>query len=117
LSYSKKGEVKKMDIAPLLLSFKGRISRSQFNFWWLPLTFLPIIIFSLNEYVAGILMLLLLWPLFALTTKRYHDFGSSGVLGILQILPFMGWLIVFVGCSLTIGDFKDNKYGGSTYGG
>ena len=104
-----------MNLVTLLFSFKGRIRRSIFNRWWLPLTFLPIFVFSFHEEIAIILFLFTLWPLFALNTKRYHDFNSSGLLGIFQVLPAAGWLIVFVGCSLTVGDFKDNKYGPSPY--
>lgn len=112
-----KSKTLKMDTLPLLFSFKGRIGRIQFSTWWLPLTFLPSLIYLVNEQVAGTLFVLLLWPLFALTTKRYHDINNMGILGIFQLLPFIGWLIVFVGCCLTVGDFKDNKYGKSIYKG
>ena len=68
-----------------------------------------------NTNLAVIFFVFTLWPLFALTTKRYHDFSNPGFLGVFQLLPGVGWLIVFVGCSLTVGDYKDNKYGSSPY--
>ncbi|MBT0588194.1 DUF805 domain-containing protein [Alteromonas oceanisediminis] len=104
-----------MDLITALFSFKGRMRRSDFNKLWLPLTITPLIISYFSEDVAIVIIFFSLWPLFALTTKRYHDFGSSGILGLFQLLPLFGWLIVFVGCSLTIGDYKDNKYGTSPY--
>ena len=104
-----------MDLKTALFSFKGRMRRSEFNKLWLPITFAPIILAVFNLHLAIITFVLTLWPLFALTTKRYHNFGNPGFLGIFQLLPSFGWLIVFVGCSLTIGDYKDNKYGASPY--
>lgn len=100
---------------PLLFSFKGRIGRLQFSKWFLPLTFFPAIVFPFNSILAIWLFIAFLWPLFALTTKRYHDFNNSGWLGIFQLLPLGGWIIVFAGCCFTIGDFKDNRFGRSIY--
>lgn len=104
-----------MDLKKALFSFKGRIRRSEFNKLWIPLSVVQILFVYLDFKIALFLYIVTLWPLFALTTKRYHDFGSKGLLGIFQLLPWAGWLIVFVGCSFTIGDYKDNKYGPSTY--
>ncbi|WP_218395699.1 DUF805 domain-containing protein [Alteromonas lipotrueae] len=106
-----------MDLVTALFRFKGRMRRSEFNKLWLPLTLAPMLISLFSYEIAVTILVFTLWPLFALTTKRYHDFGSSGVLGLFQLLPWMGWLIVFVGCSLTVGDYKDNKYGSSPYKG
>lgn len=108
-------KTKEMEILPLLFSFKGRIGRVQFSKWWIPLTLITVPFYYINEQLAGIITILMLWPLFALTTKRYHDFNSFGWLGVFQLLPVIGWLIVIVGCSFTVGDFKDNKYGKSIY--
>ena len=85
---------KKMDIVPLLFSFRGRIGRTQFSKWWIPLTLFTIPFYNVDQYLGGIVTLILLWPLFALTSKRYHDFNSFGWLGIFQLLPLIGWLIV-----------------------
>ncbi len=108
-------KTKKMEVLPLLFSFKGRIGRIQFTKWWLPLTSITLSLYYLNDQLAGMVAILLLWPLFALTTKRYHDFNSFGWLGIFQLLPIIGLLIVIVGFCFTVGDFKDNKYGESLY--
>jgi uncharacterized membrane protein YhaH (DUF805 family) len=104
-----------IDILPLLFSFKGRIGRAQFSRWWIPLTLITMPFYYTNEQIALIVFVIMLWPMFALTTKRYHDFNSFGWLGIFQLIPIIGWLIVIVGCCFTVGDFKDNKYGKSLY--
>lgn len=108
-------KTKRMEVLPLLFSFKGRIRRVQFTKWWLTLTLITLPLYYLNEQLAGMITIFLFWPLFALTTKRYYDFNSFGWLGIFQLLPIIGWLIIIVGCCSTVGDFKDNKYGKSLY--
>ncbi len=41
---------KKMDIVPLLFSFRGRIGRTQFSKWWIPLTLFTIPFYNVEIY-------------------------------------------------------------------
>ncbi len=112
----RKKQTPAMALRPLLLSFKGRIGRKQFLTWYIPLWGLPILTTLLSQTAAAYLFLVMLWPLFALTTKRYHDFGKAGWAGLFQLIPGLGGLlIILAGCGMTIGDFHDNKYGESLY--
>lgn len=104
-----------MGLQTALFSFKGRMRRSEFNKLWLPITIALTLIYIFNSDIAFVLFIILSWPLFALTTKRYHDFNGTGLLGLFQLVPWFGTLIVFIGCSLTVGDYKDNQYGSSPY--
>lgn len=111
-----KKQVPKMELKPLLLSFKGRIGRKQFLKWYIPLWLLPLVIALYSKELGGYFFLATLWFLFALTTKRYHDFGKAGWAGLFQLIPGIGGvLIVLAGCGITIGDFNDNQYGKSLY--
>lgn len=104
-----------MELKTALFSFKGRMRRSEFNTLWLPIVAVLTLVSFINSNIGFISFVLLLWPMFALTTKRYHDFNSNGLIGLFQLLPWFGTLVVIIGCSFTIGDFKDNKYGPSSY--
>jgi len=105
-----------MSVFPLLFSFNGRIGRRQFLTWYVSIWLAALVISIFDLQIAVFFNLLTLWPLFSLTTKRYHDFGSAGWFGLFQLLPGIGGLmIVFAGCGLTIGNFNDNRYGKSIY--
>ena len=104
-----------MEVVPLLFSFSGRIGTKQFLLYFLPLSAIHLVIGFFSFKVAAGVHVLLFWPLFALTSKRCHDYGSFGWIGIMQLVPVLGWLIVLIAGGFTIGDFKDNKYGESIY--
>ncbi|TQV86907.1 DUF805 domain-containing protein [Aliikangiella coralliicola] len=104
-----------VDIFTLFFRFSGRIGRRQFLTGYLfTLSIISIAAF-IDIILAAYIKLLLLYPLFALSTKRYHDLGKAGWAGLFQLLPGFGWLIVLAGCGLPIGDFHDNQYGESIY--
>ena len=115
------GKVKKnkptdMDIIPLLISYSGRIGRSQFLKWYIPIWLLPIVALIFDITFGGYVYLAMLWPEFALTTKRSHDLGHAGWIGLFQLIPGIGGIsITFASCGMIIGDFNDNKYGKSIY--
>lgn len=115
LTYAIRKKPTEMATFPLLFSFTGRISRRQFSQWWIPIQLSIILGYWLHKDLGLSLIAFALWPLMALTTKRYHDFGSNGLIGLLQFVPMFGWLAVIAGCCFTIGDYKDNKYGVSLY--
>ncbi len=65
-----------------------------------PSGFLPYLVF----FVASIL------PSIALYARRFHDFGKSGFLQLLMMVPLVG-LIVFFVLGIIKGDESDNTYG------
>jgi uncharacterized membrane protein YhaH (DUF805 family) len=116
VSLVRRDKVKTLPIGKLLFSFKGRIGRAQFLSWYLGIaTVLFVVAFYIDVEFAGYLNIAALWSQFALTTKRYLDYGSAGWLDLFQLLPGIGVLIILFGCGFTNGNFNDNKYGFSIY--
>jgi uncharacterized membrane protein YhaH (DUF805 family) len=83
-------------------SFQGRISRS--SFWLqheLPMTGILLMalfldtVLKANGAVAGIVMLLSVWPNAATCVKRAHDRGRSGWFVILMAVPLLSiWPLI-----------------------
>lgn len=84
-----------MTIQQWLFSFKGRIGRR--DFWiWIGLWFAGmLVLFSLagknllDIQTAAFCLVCLLWPTAAVTVKRLHDRGRSGVWAFLMIVAWM----------------------------
>lgn len=130
-----------MTLEQRALSFKGLIARKPF---WLGIVIwflLMVIIFSLqtfllfSPYILLLLVILLLYPLAAIFTKRLYDRGKSGgwlllafVLfsidvslftpfwqcGIGRFLPLFIVIILFLDCGSFKGLDKANRYGKKT---
>ncbi|HGJ5884268.1 DUF805 domain-containing protein [Arsenophonus sp.] len=133
-----------MTLQQWALSFKGRIGRKPF---WLGMVIwflLMVMIFSLqtfllfSPYILLLLVILLLYPLAAIFTKRLHDRGKSGGWLLLLLLafvlfsidvslftPFWQWgigrflplfivTILFLDCGSFKGQDKANRYGKKT---
>lgn len=91
-----------------LFSFHGRTTRAQ---WWLfvlifavynfVVTALCVTLFGFFGLLIGwVLMLLLLWPWLAISEKRLHDRGKSGL-----------WLLLYYLAPLVLGAVKLSLYG------
>jgi len=108
------------------VNFQGRARRSEYWFWQL-FYWLVIIAFSIpvgmtaessNGDVfsgfAGILLILFIlatWlPSFAMTVRRLHDSGKSGWLVLLNIIPYIGAIILFI-MMLFDSAPEENQYG------
>jgi uncharacterized membrane protein YhaH (DUF805 family) len=90
---------------------KGRARRSEFG-WFALFTFvaafiaavLDILAWGMNDYSgeanANWIMLLtfaaLVCPFVAAASRRAHDFGQSGWLAALTVIPFLGWIAALV---------------------
>ncbi len=106
-----------MDYKALYLSFDGRISRSTF---WLK-GFLPIFVVNLVvsvvlgliglDILAYIVSLVLIWPMLAITAKRWHDRDKSGLWNLLYLVVCIGWIWSLVECGFLKGSDGDNKFG------
>lgn len=84
-----------MTLQQWLFSINGRIGRRDFWIWigiWL---IAMVILFSLagsgmlNLQTAAFMLVCLLWPTAAVTVKRLHDRGKSGIWALLMILAWM----------------------------
>jgi uncharacterized membrane protein YhaH (DUF805 family) len=99
-------------------TFKGRASRSEY-WWWTLFTFLTYLVLGLLTYALGmatsrdggrtpgalaipliilftVFFLGILLPTLALTVRRLHDAGYSGLLALLLLLPYLGSLIILI---------------------
>jgi uncharacterized membrane protein YhaH (DUF805 family) len=99
-------------------TFNGCASRSEY-WWWTLFTFLTYLLLGLLTYAVGVatsrdggrtpgalaipLIILLmvfilgiLVPMLALTVRRLHDAGYSGLLALLLLLPYLGSLIILI---------------------
>ncbi|HGJ5872302.1 MAG TPA: DUF805 domain-containing protein [Arsenophonus apicola] len=133
-----------MTLQQWALSFKGRIGRKPFWFgiviWFLVMVMTSSlqIYFSFSPYILLLLVILLLYPLAAIFTKRLHDRGKSGGWLLLLLLafllfsidvslltPFWQWgigrflplfivIILFLDCGSFKGLDKANRYGKKT---
>ena len=98
--------------------FTGRASRSEY-WWWTLFTFLTYLVLGLVTYVVGTVtsrdggrtpglvavpliilfaafFLGILVPTLALTVRRLHDAGYSGLFALLLLIPYLGSLIILI---------------------
>lgn len=99
-------------------TFTGRASRSEY-WWWTLFTFITYLVLGLLTYVVGIatsrdggrtpgllaVPLIILFAVFALgiivptlalTVRRLHDAGYSGLLALLFLVPYVGGLVIMI---------------------
>ena len=99
-------------------TFTGRASRSEY-WWWTLFTFLTYLVLGLLTYAVGtmtsrdggrtpglvalpliilfaVFFLGILVPTLALTVRRLHDAGYSGLFVLLLLIPSLGSLIIFI---------------------
>lgn len=83
--------------------FTGRARRSEY--WWFALAYVgAVVIASLPESLAGsdssilggLVMLAGLLPSLAVSVRRLHDTGRSGWFYLLNLIPCVGGLIIFI---------------------
>jgi uncharacterized membrane protein YhaH (DUF805 family) len=104
-----------MGTLSLLFKFKGRIGVRQFLSWYIPLGLVSFASLFFDTIVAKLTYLVLIYFFLTLGTKRCHDLGSRGWIGLCQIIPGLGWVIVLMSCGFSIGEFHDNRFGKSIY--
>ncbi len=108
-----------------LLSFEGRISRSEY--WLLNIGYgtlgggvdvltsyinqdtKPMVLLALM--IRALVSLLLLWPLFAVGVKRWHDRGKSGRWLWIALIPVVGIVWSIIECGFLKGTEGPNQYG------
>lgn len=102
-------------------TFDGRARRSEYWYYVL-FNFILVISAWLTSFFLFFLGGFLLWPLIglfsfitfiptlAVSVRRLHDIGKSGVYYLLIFIPIIGQ-IMFIVFLFTEGDFGDNEYG------
>ncbi|KFB99834.1 putative membrane protein [Trabulsiella guamensis ATCC 49490] len=84
-----------MTLQQWLFSIKGRIGRRDFWIWIGIWILAMIVLFTLagsnwlSLQTAAFALVCLLWPTAAVTVKRLHDRGKSGLWALLMILAWM----------------------------
>ena len=84
-----------MTLQQWLFSFIGRIGRREFWIWIALWIVSMVVLFSLEsqkllpDQIAPFALVCLLWPTAAVTVKRLHDRGRSGLWALLIILAWM----------------------------
>ncbi|MDQ2076385.1 DUF805 domain-containing protein [Marinimicrobium sp. ABcell2] len=106
-----------MDWKWYLFSFEGRINRSLFWAYVIPLTVALIAIDIYADSPLGelstpslLFIVLTLWPSLAVQAKRWHDTGRSGWWTLINLIPFGGiWALIVTGAFPS--DANTNRFG------
>lgn len=102
--------------------FKGRATRAEYWYWqlfWL-IVFVGCVFLSAitdsssGGTLFGLFILGAYLPSLAVLVRRLHDTGKSGWWVLLNGIPIIGWLIVFV-FTLQYSEEFDNEYGANAY--
>lgn len=103
----------------ILFGFRGRVPR---RIWWLygvlatsgvgviATVLLRVVGFGAAQ-VEDAVNFLLLWPVVAVSVKRWHDRDRSGWWVLVCLLPVIGWLWALVDNGLRRGTPGPNRYG------
>ena len=105
-------------VLQLYLSPAGRIDRAT---WW-RFCMLPALVVSwlvaladrllgVGGILLGIWYAAILWPMVALTIKRWHDRDKSGWWLMVLLIPVLGSLWNFVVCGFLSGTAGPNRFG------
>lgn len=85
--------------------FDGRANRAEY--WYF---YLFAVIVSNIPIIGYIASLALLIPSLAVTVRRLHDIGKSGLWALLYLLPIVGWIWILV-LNAQAGERGANQYG------
>ena len=113
-----------MDIKSLLFSFTGRINRLPFWVVMLVLTgwgstfqilmgpFGPENPMTIGPGLLTIAnLIIVLWIWLAVEIKRWHDLNKSGWWVLINLVPVIGQIWVFIACGCFKGTAGTNRYG------
>ena len=103
----------------LLFGIEGRIGRRT---WWLWAVAMPLgmaIYFTVLLRVAGVsphgaqgvVNLLLVWPVVAVSAKRWHDRNQSAWWVLISLVPVIGLVWALIANGLLRGDAQVNRFG------
>ena len=98
-------------------NFNGRARRSEY--WWFvlfvnvlvsALMFLGLLVSELLFFVLAIFALAVILPSLAVTVRRLHDTNRSGWWILVNLIPYVGGLVLLVLCAFA-GTSGPNRYG------
>jgi uncharacterized membrane protein YhaH (DUF805 family) len=103
----------------LFFGLRGRVSRRDY---WLYGVLTPIGLAALGHALLGIAQvaaahadrvvnLLLVWPVLAVSVKRWHDRDKSGWWVLLNLLPVIGWIWALIDNGFLRGTSGPNRFG------
>ncbi|HEX7385225.1 MAG TPA: DUF805 domain-containing protein [Burkholderiaceae bacterium] len=107
------------DLRTLLLGLQGRVPRKTFWLWGvLALVLAQMVAYALlgiagasERFAEGASALLVVWPSFAITVKRWHDRGKSAWWVLINLVPVVGSVWTLIECGLLRGTVGANRYG------
>ncbi|HHT9144875.1 MAG TPA: DUF805 domain-containing protein [Candidatus Wunengus sp. YC61] len=107
--------------AQFFFSFQGCIGRKRFWLHYflplaLPAIVLSVVINTMSGYQGrsghgSLVFLVILWPAFAVSTKRWHDRNKSGWWNLIGLIPILGGIWVLVENGFLRGTVGNNQYG------
>ncbi len=108
-----------MDYKKLLFSFEGRVNRQPYWMFILAVIAVTFVLVGISMVVGEtvgmallvIFQLMVLWSALAIQVKRWHDRDKSAWWLLMNLVPFVGALWVFVECGCLRGTEGQNQYG------
>lgn len=111
-----------MTTKQILFSFQGRIDRETFAKYYLGVPTLVYIFAAVVDVLLGanrefeigcflVFLLLYLWPMLALQSKRWHDRDKSAWWLLITVIPFIGNLWVLIELCGQKGTEGENRFG------
>jgi uncharacterized membrane protein YhaH (DUF805 family) len=112
--------MKELSVVDYLFSFHGRCNRQQ---WWIGqlIILLPYLAATgmaeavdastQAKLIATLCLIPLGWIDLAISAKRYHDLGKSGLRQLLVLVPLIGTLWVVIELGFLRGSLYANRYG------
>ena len=108
-----------MDYKTLLFSFEGRANRQPYWMFFLAVIAVSFVLVGISmvigEKVGTILLVLfqlaVLWSALAIQVKRWHDRDKSAWWLLMNLVPVIGALWVFIECGCLRGTEGQNQYG------
>lgn len=90
--------------------FKGRTGRARFWTFMLVSILVSVVLGLISDILSGIYSLVVLVPALAVSVRRLHDIGKSGLNLLWLFLPFIGW-IYLIYLYIQEGEPSANKWG------
>ena len=90
--------------------FSGRARRAEFWYFSLIINVVLFTLLYISPHNAILVMLLIIIPAIAISTRRLHDINKSGWWQLLSLVPFIGGLILLY-WYIKKGDTGPNQYG------
>ena len=108
-----------MDYKKLLFSFEGRVNRQPYWMFVLAVIAVSFVLVGISMVIGekvGMILLVLfqiivLWSTLAIQVKRWHDRDKSAWWLLMNFVPLIGAIWVFVECGCLRGTEGQNQYG------